>query len=292
MTPGTFARFLAPDGPAPTDAGHGVKLVSRFAAPACGIETPPLTHHVVALHLGSDAPVTRGLAGRVVRRSLRRGAVTIVPALERTSWLLEGPDEFLHLYLPPVLLRQAWDETGAGAADAGPDLRAPFGGNDSLVEQILLALLDAGGAADPFAGLYANSVVHALTLHLIRAHAGAGPGRHRPPRALPTPALALVLDYVEVNLDRPMALADLAAVAGLSVFHFARVFRRSVGQTQHRYVKQRRVDAARRRLAAGTREPIIEVAAACGFASPSHFASAFRRLAGVSPREYRRRASL
>jgi AraC family transcriptional regulator len=180
---------------------------------------------------------------------------------------------------------------GAGAAGAGPDLRAPFGGDDPLVEQILLALLDAGGAADPFAGLYANSVVHALTLHLIRAHAGAGPGRHRPPRALPMPALALVLDYVEVNLDRPMALADLAAVAGLSVFHFARVFRRSVGQTPHRYVMQRRVDAARRRLAAGG-EPIIEVAAACGFASPNHFASAFRRFAGVSPREYRRRALL
>jgi AraC family transcriptional regulator len=231
------------------------------------------------------------LAGRVLRRSLRRGAVTIVPALERTSWLLEGPVEFLHLYLPPALLRQAWDETGAGAASAGPDLRAPFGGDGPLVEQILLALLDAGGAADLLAGLYADSLVHSLTLHLIRAHAGAGSGRHRPPRVLQTPALALVLDYVEANLDRPMALADLAAVAGLSVFHFARVFRRSVGQTPRRYVMERRVDAARRRLAAGG-EPIIEVAAACGFASSTHFASAFRRLVGVSPREYRQRALL
>ena len=291
MTPGTFARFLATDGPAPTGAGYGVKLVSRFAAPACEIETPPLTHHVVALHLGGGAPVTRVLAGRVLRRPLRRGGVTIVPALERTSWLLEGPVEFLHLYLPPALLQQAWEETGAGAAGAGPDLRAPFGGDDPLVEQILLALLDAGGAADPLASLYADSLVHSLTLHLIRAHAGAGPGRHRPPQALSTPALALVLDYVEANLDQPMALVDLAAVAGLSVFHFARVFRRSVGQTPHRYVMRRRVEAARHLLADGG-EPIIEVAAACGFVSPNHFATAFRRLAGVSPREYRRRQAL
>jgi AraC family transcriptional regulator len=276
---------------APPPASGPDRLTSVFAIGACELETPSLADNVVALHLGGAAPVSQALGGRTVRRPLNRGQVSIIPAFERTSWAIDGPVEFLHLYLPPGLLAAAADEVGAGGGGPAPTLQAPFGADDPLVEQILHALVRAEDRADPLAGLYVDALVRALTLHLLRHHAGAAPARpQRPPPTLGRPALALVLDFVEANLDRPMALAELAAVAGLSVFHFARVFRRTVGATPHRYVQERRVLRARE-LLAGSRLPMIEVAAACGFASPSHFATTFRRFTRLAPREYRRQAA-
>lgn len=252
-----------------------------YALPSCEIETPALPAHVVALHLRGSAPVRQVLNGRSLRRPLGPGAVTIIPAFTATSWTLDGPVEFLHLYLPPELLQMAADEVGTGAA---PRLAAPFGADDPLLEQLLLALRRADEAADP---LYTDALRRLVVLHLLRHHAGAA----RPPQPGPGRSpMTRVLDFIEGNIDRPLLLADLAAVAGVSVFHFARTFKDGVGTTPHRYVLERRVARAQA-LLAGTRLSLTEVAAACGFANSSHFATAFRRLAAVSPRAYRQRSA-
>lgn len=285
MTPAAFQRFLAPGTAA--EKGAPGRYAWDFAVPACEIETPPLTDHVIALHLGGHAPVTRSLDGRTERRSMNTGAVTIIPALQRSSWLLEGPVEFAQAYLPPRLLRQAWDEIGTGSA-ATPQLEAPFAGADPLLAQLLRALLETTRSGDPLVGLYIDSLQRVLTLHLLRGYTTRSIAL-APPPSNPPASLAHALDFIEANLDRPIGLAELAAVAGLSLFHFATVFRRAVGQTPHRYVMERRLRKARHLLGEGDL-PIIEVAAACGFASPSHFATAFRRLGGSSPRAYRQQA--
>jgi AraC family transcriptional regulator len=116
-------------------------------------------------------------------------------------------------------------------------------------------------------------------VHLLRRYTGAA----RPPAgALRSPALSLVVDYIEANLDCPVALAELAAVAGLSVFHFARVFRAAVGTTPHRYLLERRVGRARTMLAIAP-TPIIGWRRPAGSPAP-HFATAFRRIIRSSPR--------
>ena len=136
--------------------------------------------------------------------------------------------------------------------------------------------------------LYLDALLQLLALHLAREYVVAGVAPPVPVRgAPPSVHLARALDYIEANLDREVRLADLAAVAGLSLFHFARAFKAQLGVPPHRYVLERRIERARR-LLADRRRPVIEVAAACGFASPSHFATAFRRQSGMSPRAYRR----
>jgi AraC family transcriptional regulator len=286
LTPARFIPRLAPDHARSSGAHGRASLMSAFAVPACEIETPPLTDHVIALHLAGAAPVTQRLGDRTLRRSLKRGALTIIPAFERTEWVLDGPVEFFHLYLPPAPLGQALAETGSARR---PELQAPFAADDPLLAQILLALLEAYHASDPLAVLYTDALVNALTLHLLRRHTDAGSSLDRAPHCLPDAALAHVIDYVEANLERPLTLAELAAVARLSRFHFARTFRRAIGRTPHRYVQERRIVRARHLLAMG-RLPIIEVAAACGFTNPGHFATTFKRLVAMSPRAYRQEA--
>jgi AraC-like DNA-binding protein len=103
---------------------------------------------------------------------------------------------------------------------------------------------------------------------------------------LPPAAERRVRDYVEAHLGESIGLADLAAIAGLSLFHFARQFKQSVGVTPHHYLVQRRVEHAQRMLARSDL-PLSEVAVAAGFADQSHLARHFRQLLGATPREFR-----
>jgi AraC family transcriptional regulator len=104
---------------------------------------------------------------------------------------------------------------------------------------------------------------------------------------LPEWRLRRVTEYVQQNLQRPLRLEELGAVVHMSPCHFAHLFkRRRTGVSPHRFVVQQRIDKARALL--GTRAaPIVTVASAVGFRTPSHFSMTFRRITGVTPSRYR-----
>jgi AraC family transcriptional regulator len=100
-------------------------------------------------------------------------------------------------------------------------------------------------------------------------------------------ALRRVEVYVEAGLDRPLPLADLATRAGLSVFHFARAFRVSTGQTPRTFVEARRIARARH-LIGETAQPLATIALETGFGTQSRLTTAFKRATGFTPAAYRR----
>jgi AraC family transcriptional regulator len=85
----------------------------------------------------------------------------------------------------------------------------------------------------------------------------------------------------EFRLDR------LAAQAGLSKFHFQRLFKSATGLSPSRYHINLRMNEARR-LLRETKMSIVDVALEVGYTNPSHFAQLFRRETGLSPSDYRR----
>jgi AraC-like DNA-binding protein len=103
---------------------------------------------------------------------------------------------------------------------------------------------------------------------------------------LPPGAMRRVREYVDVHLGESMDLAELAAVAGLSVFHFARQFKQSAGVTPHSYLIKRRIERAQDMLAR-TDLALSEIALAAGFSDQSHLARHFRQILGTTPREFR-----
>ena len=91
------------------------------------------------------------------------------------------------------------------------------------------------------------------------------------------------LDHVRAHLAEPLRLADVARVAGLSPFHFHRVFRAMLGVTLADFVKQRRLAHALGLMAQVPRPSLTAIAGACGFASSSDFSRSFRQRFGAPP---------
>ncbi|TAK17104.1 MAG: AraC family transcriptional regulator [Acidobacteria bacterium] len=94
---------------------------------------------------------------------------------------------------------------------------------------------------------------------------------------------------IEIDADpsRQLALAQMAAGAGLSAFHFLRVFSAVLGVTPHQYLVRSRLRRAAKLLADGDRS-VTDIAQESGFADLSNFVRTFHRAAGVSPRAFRR----
>jgi AraC family transcriptional regulator len=127
---------------------------------------------------------------------------------------------------------------------------------------------------------------------MVGAYLGAKYLQMKPPGnafALPAWRLRRLREYVAANLHRPIAVEEIAAEVGLSERQLHRALRATTGQTPLALVTDLRIDRARD-LLARTEAPIVEIARAVGFASPSHLALVFRRITGVSPAIWRRDA--
>jgi len=99
--------------------------------------------------------------------------------------------------------------------------------------------------------------------------------------------LRTVIEYITENLEGAPRLEQMAAVARLSPSHFARQFKAATGLAPHQYVIARRVERAQHLLKSNDEVGLAEVALRAGFVDQSHFSFHFKRIVGVTPRQFR-----
>jgi AraC family transcriptional regulator len=195
------------------------------------------------------------------------------------------PHRTAHLYVPQPVLEEAAEEyRRIGVSHRENPLSVLCVDDPILVHGVntLKWAMDVG-APD----LYASSVIHWLARHLLLRHA-----QHVEPReasyfgTVTDVRLARVVEFMTAHYAMPVTLDMLAKEAGISKFHFVRVFREALGQTPHSMLVSIRLNAAAR-LLVSTALRIEEIASDCGYARVDHFGAAFRRRHGMSPRRYR-----
>jgi AraC family transcriptional regulator len=96
-----------------------------------------------------------------------------------------------------------------------------------------------------------------------------------------------VIEYIMENLEGNPTLAQMAALANLSPYHFARQFKASTGLAPHQYLISRRIERAQHLLRAHDELGLAEVALRVGFSDQSKFSFHFKRLVGLTPRQFR-----
>jgi len=142
-------------------------------------------------------------------------------------------------------------------------------------------------AGFPSGRLFLDSVEQAMAVTLVNGHAV----RHRPVQfsrgGLGSSRLRKIKELVRAKMEDDLSLEDMAESVGLSTAHFARMFRKSTGETPHQFVLRQRLERAKAMLRAPDAR-VLDVAIACGFKTQQHFAQVFREVFGVSPTEYRR----
>lgn len=115
---------------------------------------------------------------------------------------------------------------------------------------------------------------------------GSAAPAYQPPGQLDAMRLRRVQAHIAQNLSGGLSVAELAAIACLSPYHFIRCFRRAVGCPPYQYLRGLRLEYAKALLS----EPgssIAQIALESGFSSQASFTRAFRKQAGISPASYR-----
>ncbi len=157
---------------------------------------------------------------------------------------------------------------------------------DSRLSALVAAARAEMVAGFPSGRLFLDSVEQAMAITLVNGHAV----RHRPVQiyrgGLGSARLRRIKELVHAKMEDDLSLDEMAQSVGLSTAHFARMFRKSTGETPHQFVLRQRVERAKAMLRA-PRARVLDVAVACGFKTQQHFAQVFFDVCGVSPTRYR-----
>jgi AraC family transcriptional regulator len=286
-TPDEWAGQLS----APADlsserSGWSTALMRHWTGGHPELDQPALDHHYIVQHLGGPKKVERKRDGASVSAVVESGSLSIVPVGTHFKWHTQGPIEFAHLYLAPSMLSRM-----ALRFEKLSDfsLVDRVGFRDPLLEASYSAMLHELRTNEKIEPLYMDSLLETFVIKLLREHSTARNLLSSKPREmLAAYQLKRVMEFVETRLGTNVALADLADVAGGSVFHFSRAFRNTAGDTPYRYVLRRRIERAKHLLVSSD-TPIAEVARTCGFSSHANFAKTFSRFVGTTPKRYRQR---
>ncbi|AFY47048.1 transcriptional regulator containing an amidase domain and an AraC-type DNA-binding HTH domain [Nostoc sp. PCC 7524] len=199
-----------------------------------------------------------------------------------TSW--EEQLNFTVLVFEPRLFEQLASETlGCEQIEFIPQWQI----FDPVIQTITNALKADLNAGCPAGRLYGESFAMALITHLIKQFTISKRNHYSSFGELPKHKLKTVLDYIQANLTEDITLEELAKVAGISQFYFARLFKKSMHLPPHQYILRQRIELAKQLL----QQPeynITDVALQCGFAHPTHLSRHFRRLVGMSPSDFKK----
>jgi AraC family transcriptional regulator len=261
-------------------------------------ETPVVVRQHVELCLAvagnNNGLVRRSGAGQCQEFIPTTGAICLAPVGvgDNTTSIAAPIPETMHLYLPTTLFRRLSDDFNLPAAPA-QSIRYVAGIQDEVINQIILSILPEMTNETAAGRMYVEAASLTLAARIIHGYCDSGSCTLSAPASHPLDHVRLrrVLDYISAHVADEITLTELARVACLSTFHFARVFTLAIGVPPHRYVSRMRLENAMAEIAAG-RLSLAEVASNARFSSQASFTRAFRRATGTTPAEYRRRRCL
>lgn len=241
-------------------------LTASFVALEAGaFENRESNAHRVAVHLGPPHRLWDRRDGAAWVGPHARGDVVITAAGETRSLKWDRASSLIALEVDPGLV---------GDIEVG----GRFSHRDPYLEELAFSMYRELLAGLPSGALFGEEL--ATRLFEPRARTAARGGLSRS-------ALNRALSFMHEKMSERIRLADLASLADLSPFHFARQFRTSMGIAPHAYLVRVRVEEAARLILRGA--PAADAAANVGFSSQGHLTQHMRRALGITPGRLARR---
>lgn len=227
--------------------------------------------------------------GRELRFS--QGQVHVIPAMYPFTMRSRQAGDILRVSVEAKFLRCAAHDLCRSSTRLELTHQAPL--DDGVLRELVMALKREVDEGYPGGRMYGEALASAMAVHLVRHYSNLSPQRRGDePAQVPQirGQIRETIHHIHEHFAEDLSLANLARLAKLSPFHFARLFRESTGLAPHQYVVQQRVERAREMLLAGTRTT-AEIAVAVGFCDQSHLTTHFKRAFGMTPKKFRLQAT-
>jgi AraC family transcriptional regulator len=242
--------------------------------------------HFIGFVLDHGVHLSHAVDGRRYEGVYGPGDFILSPGEQPVNWRLDDASDALVVSIRPEVLKRTVQET----TDTDPAKVQIIGQprmRDRLITQIgimLTAELEGPGIGER---LYVDSLLNVLTLHLLRHYSSLARRPDSPTdRGLPKSKLQRAIEAINENLEMGISLNELAGATGLSVSHFEVLFKRSTGLSPHQYLLRCRVERAKELLQCEDFS-LAQVAARTGFCDQSHLTRHFKRIVGITPRDFR-----
>lgn len=210
----------------------------------------------------------------------------LMPENSESTWDIRAEFSFVHLYCTDSHLRhlaeQIWDKSPAALS-----LNERIFGDDPRITQLYRHFLLSSDWSQAANHLTLSSASTLMMTHLLQHYSEVTWKLPAVRGGLSPAVLRNSLAFIDAHLALPITLAQLAAQAALSEFHFARMFKQSTQLAPHQFVMQQRMTRAEH-LVRNSTLPLTDIALMCGFSSASHFSNRFKSVHGVMPSSLRR----
>ncbi|MGD1948715.1 MAG: helix-turn-helix domain-containing protein [Leptolyngbyaceae cyanobacterium] len=267
---------------------QGIYLSHYYQPPHQTPEYRP-EQYLISIHLGQPLTLQQHWKhGRATNEFQTYGDINIYPITHSLKETWNADAEYFEIYLTPTLFSTiAYELLDGDRLEILPQPNI----RDPLIQQLGLSLkreledrhIDA--LENNKSRLLAESISSVLTVHLIKTYSSQLPVIRDYAGGLPKHKLRLAIDYIQTNLATDISLDELSQTIGMSMHHFSRLFKQSLGCSPYQHVLRCRVERAKR-LLLQRKLTIAEVALAVGFSGQSHLTQHFKRQVGTTPKQF------
>ncbi|GAA3956841.1 helix-turn-helix transcriptional regulator [Allohahella marinimesophila] len=240
-------------------------------------------HHAMSIYTRGGERTSRQVKGQAVSHGFP-GAICLFPAGSQSQWRIQEDFEFVHLYFTDLDLQRCrakvWDREPNSV-----QLNERYQFEDQLIAQSG-RLLDISGWDTAEDSMAADHLTHWLMVQMVSRHSAVNMPAPDVSGKLSRQQVRLLQAHIDAALPENLTLERMADWVNMSPFHFARLFRASIGCAPYQYVLEQRLIRARD-LLRQSGQKITVIALLCGFGDHSHFSRAFRKRFGVTPSQYR-----
>lgn len=259
-------------------------FLAHHRQPAWKMPENQPSQHILSINIGSARKVERRIDGQLQRESFLTRDVAIYPAGVDYTLRWEQESEFILIGIDPGLLKQ---NAIALLETETVELKLLLAIQDPLIHSMALALKAELDASQPGGKMYVEAIAQTLAIHLLRNYSVRKlPSKISTAEGLPKHKLHQVIDYIHASLHCDLSLTDMAAIIGISPYHFSRLFKQSTSLSPYQYVIQCRLEKAKELLQHSTLT-IAQIAYTTGFSNQSHFTQQFKRQYQITPQKLR-----
>lgn len=240
--------------------------------PSYGLQRNVFSSYLLLVMLtGSLAYQTRHSRG-----TARAGQVLLLDCNAPHAYAAQGKCSFTFVHFAGAQSQELYEEIERSVGNLIP-MREPNALHEAIGE--MLACMRAEHRLNEGE---ASALIYGMLMKLLEQSGASGAGGSG------NPVVDRAIAYIQSNLADRLSVEEIAASAGYSPSYFSHLFAEETGLSPYQFVVKSRVEQAQKLLKT-TRLTVQEIAFQCGFNSAANFCYTFRRIAGASPHEYRKR---